>query len=233
MARADEVRAMVRRDGRVLAALGLLCGSGMALGQAASAVLTPPAGNVAYLLAHATGTQNYVCLSSTASGVATTAWSSVGPQATLRVERSVAGRSLTWQVATHFLSPVPTDMPSAKAACTLSEDGKALYCPTWQSSFDSSAVWGSKLASVAAGTDESCPTAGSVPCLLLQAVANRAGTFDEGLFARTTYIQRLNTVGGSAPAGSCKVGALALVPYSADYTFFRDAERGDGRGGAR
>lgn len=194
---------------------------GLAWGQGASAVLTPPAGNVAYLTAHATGTQNYVCLPVTAAGTATTAWTFVGPQATLTAGR----RHRAEQVATHFLSPVPTDAPAAKPACTLSEDGKALYCPTWQSSFDSSAVWGSKLASVAAGSEASCPTVGAIPCLLLQAVANRPGTFDEGLFARTTFIQRLNTAGGSAPAGSCKVGALEQVPYSADYTFFRGERR--------
>lgn len=220
---------MLRRAGgdvgfRVWAAMAAVgCGllPGIARGQGASAVLTPPAGNVAYLTAHATGTQNYVCLPATTAGSATTAWTFVGPQATLTVNLW----GLHQQVATHFLSPVPTDAPVPKPACTLSEDGKALYCPTWQSSFDSSAVWGSKLASVTAGSEASCPTVGAIPCLLLRAVANRPGTFDEGLFARTTFIQRLNTVGGSAPAGSCKVGAVELVPYSADYTFFRDERR--------
>ncbi len=214
---------MVPLSGRWLAAVGLWSGAVMALGQAASAALTPPAGNVAYLTAHATGTQNYVCLPGMTIGgpATTTVWAFVEPQARLSVTDSGPRLSM----GTHFLSPVPTEAPAAKPACTLAEDGKALYCPTWQSSVEGSAVWGSKLASVAAGTEASCPAAGAIPCLLLQAVANRAGPFDGGLFARTTFIQRLNTVGGSAPAGSCKVGALALVQYTADYTFFRQERR--------
>ena len=46
---------------------------------------------------------------------------------------------------------------------------------------------------------------------------------------KTTFVQRLNTKGGSAPADGClvssDVGKQALVPYTADYYFFRaDAE---------
>jgi len=42
---------------------------------------------------------------------------------------------------------------------------------------------------------------------------------------KTTFIQRLNTKGGSAPADGCStpadVGNQTLVPYTADYYFFR------------
>ena len=204
------------------AAVGCGLMGGAAYGQGTSAVLTPPAGHVAYLTAHATGTQNYLCLPGRKDGgVATTVWTFVGPQATLATVRN----GPTQQVGTHFLSPVPGVTPAAKAACTISEDGKALYCPSWQSSGDGTAVWGTKLASVVAGSDASCPTAGAVPCLLLGAVATQTEQIGVGVFARTTYIQRLNTTGGSAPAGSCKVGGVALVPYSADYTFFREERR--------
>jgi hypothetical protein len=45
------------------------------------------------------------------------------------------------------------------------------------------------------------------------------------MLARTTFIQRLNTRGGSAPADGCStaadVGSQTLVPYSADYYFYR------------
>jgi hypothetical protein len=45
---------------------------------------------------------------------------------------------------------------------------------------------------------------------------------------KTTFIQRLNTKGGSAPADGCltsaDVGKHTLVPYSADYYFFRGNE---------
>jgi hypothetical protein len=35
-----------------------------------------------------------------------------------------------------------------------------------------------------------------------------------------TYIQRLNTRGGVAPAGTCTAGAQTAVRYSADYAFW-------------
>ncbi|MGW6060845.1 CHRD domain-containing protein [Streptomyces sp. NPDC055189] len=40
-----------------------------------------------------------------------------------------------------------------------------------------------------------------------------------GLLAGTAEILRLNTVGGIAPTGDCKPGAIAKVPYKADYVF--------------
>ncbi|MGW0909385.1 CHRD domain-containing protein [Streptomyces sp. NPDC002853] len=40
-----------------------------------------------------------------------------------------------------------------------------------------------------------------------------------GLLAGTAEILRLNTVGGVAPAGDCEQGAVAEVPYQADYVF--------------
>jgi len=40
-----------------------------------------------------------------------------------------------------------------------------------------------------------------------------------GLLANTVEILRLNTVGGVAPAGACTPGAIARVPYKADYLF--------------
>jgi hypothetical protein len=42
---------------------------------------------------------------------------------------------------------------------------------------------------------------------------------------QTTFIQRLKTTGGTAPASGCSVaadvGKQVLVPYTADYYFFR------------
>jgi hypothetical protein len=64
------------------------------------------------------------------------------------------------------------------------------------------------------------PDPGAIPWLLLQAVSN-AG---HGVFARTTFIQRLNTVGGVAPttgADAAHVGQEVRVPYTADYYFYR------------
>jgi Protein of unknown function (DUF3455) len=38
----------------------------------------------------------------------------------------------------------------------------------------------------------------------------------------TTFIQRVNTVGGKAPASGCpSLGARTFVPYEADYVFYK------------
>jgi hypothetical protein len=47
-------------------------------------------------------------------------------------------------------------------------------------------------------------------------------TVGPGIFARTTYIQRVNTKGGLAPtAPGTSIGAIAEVPYTAEYYFYR------------
>jgi hypothetical protein len=44
----------------------------------------------------------------------------------------------------------------------------------------------------------------------------------DGIFAGTTYIQRVNTVGGLPPkADGTVIGQVARVPYMADYFFYR------------
>jgi hypothetical protein len=202
-------------------ALGLTQGAALAQNYEASQapvpppVLTPTDGSTRFLTAHATGTQDYICLDT--PDTQTPTWVFYGPQATLTVPLFGV---VEQQVFTHFLSPVPNAVLSPLPACTLSLETQELNCPTWQSSFDSSAVWGEKAASITAGSDPSCPTSGSIPCLLVKAVATKKGTFGTGYLTKTTYIQRLNTVGGSAPADACKAGDQALVPYSADYSFF-------------
>ncbi|HET6859805.1 MAG TPA: CHRD domain-containing protein [Streptomyces sp.] len=62
------------------------------------------------------------------------------------------------------------------------------------------------------------PNGDNIPELDLKATQSGA---KHGLFSRTSEILRLNTVGGVAPAGSCAEGALAAVPYQADYVFVR------------
>ena len=65
------------------------------------------------------------------------------------------------------------------------------------------------------------PTA--IPWLLLKVTSRSADP--TGRLWRTTFIQRINTTGGLAPAaGSCNaatVGTRQHVPYTADYLFFR------------
>ena len=83
-------------------------------------------------------------------------------------------------------------------------------------------MWAVKVAGIDAGSDrESCPHSGSIQCLLLQSVGNKKGPLGGNLLANVTFIQRLNTAGGAVPTTACTVGQTQLVPYTADYYFFR------------
>jgi Protein of unknown function (DUF3455) len=171
--------------------------------------ITPPAGNTAFLVGHAFGTQGYVCLPSPGG----TSWTvnSARPEATLFTD---LGQPV--QIITHFLSP---DLkPNKNAPNPLPPGGNV----TWQSSLDTSRVWAVAVGSIPAGSDrESCPNDGAISCLLLQSIGNQRGPTGGQLLADTTFIQRLNTKGGSAPTTVCTVGQTQLVGYTADYFFYR------------
>jgi hypothetical protein len=90
--------------------------------------------------------------------------------------------------------------------------GKHYAGPTWEAN-DGSKVVGEKKAETPA------PRAGAVPWLLLKAKTHE-GT---GTFARVTYIQRVDTEGGVAPAAGCDqahVNTEARVDYRANYYFY-------------
>jgi hypothetical protein len=60
----------------------------------------------------------------------------------------------------------------------------------------------------------------AIPWLLLSAVPDKAQ--GPGIFADTTFIQRVNTTGGKAPfENGAFVGQVAKIPYTADYFFYR------------
>ena len=63
---------------------------------------------------------------------------------------------------------------------------------------------------------------GNIAWLLLRAVETTTGA-DGDRLAATTWLQRLNTSGGLAPAGACAPGDTLYVPYTADYSFWRAA----------
>jgi len=84
--------------------------------------------------------------------------------------------------------------------------------PTWEAN-DGSKVLGELVAR------DSGPSPTAIPWLLLSAKST-AGT---GIFSQTQFIQRLHTVGGTAPAQGChrsQVGKEVRVPYTADYLFY-------------
>ena len=159
--------------------------------------LEVPAGHKLFLRARAIGTQNYICLP-TDSGFG---WAFFGPQATLFKFRR--------QIITHFLSPNPDeeDLPRA----------------TWQDSQDTSRVWGN---AVASSSDPSFVEPDAIPWLLLEVVGAEPGSAGGTRLTETVYIQRIRTSGGVAPATGCdeqdpNIGERALVPYEADYLFYK------------
>ena len=84
--------------------------------------------------------------------------------------------------------------------------------PTWEGN-DGSRVVGEVVARADA------PEPGAIPWLLLKARTN-AG---RGVFSTITYIQRLETVGGVAPADGCNhstINTTREIPYTAVYAFY-------------
>jgi hypothetical protein len=159
--------------------------------------LEVPSGNTPFLVGHAVGTQNYVCLLR-AGGFA---WTFFGPQATLFDDN---GRQLT----THFLSANPDENGTLRA--------------TWQHSQDTSAIWALAIAN---STDPAYVLPSAIPWLLLRVVGTEAGPTGGAILSASTFVQRVNTSGGIAPADGCAraadIGKRALVPYTADYVFYR------------
>ena len=174
--------------------------------------ITPPAGNSLFLVTRGVGTQGYVCLPK--DGGASWTVNGARPEATLFA--NIFGEPV--QIITHFLSPNTNPNDNAPNPVPFGS-------VTWQSSFDSSKVWAQKFSSVPAGSEASCPNAGAIDCLLLQSIGTEKGPTGGKFMTKTTFIQRLNTGGGATPTTACSVGQTQLVPYTADYFFYRADKR--------
>jgi hypothetical protein len=153
-----------------------------------------------FFVGHAIGTQGCMCVLKNGAY----AWQPFGPQATLY---DTDGN----QVATHFLSPELYSLqPSA----------------TWQHSHDSSQVWAFMIKQSA---DVAYVDPNAIPWFLLEASVVGEGPTGGNKLMATQRIQRLNTVEGKAPATGCSVpdniGKRALVPYEADYYFYKAKRR--------
>lgn len=81
--------------------------------------------------------------------------------------------------------------------------------PSWESVEDGSLV--------TAAAQATSPVTGSIPQVLLKATP-AAGS--AGVFGKVTFIQRLSTSGGVAPAGACTDGTRLGVAYRAAYAFY-------------
>jgi hypothetical protein len=160
-----------------------------------------PAGNKLFFVGHAIGTQNYVCLPAD-GGVKFILFT---PQATLYSDSE--------QATTHYFSPNPAEGGTVRA--------------TWQHSKDTSTVWG-KVADGNSSSDPAYVAPGAIPWLLVTGVGAQNGPTGGDKLSGTTYIQRVNTAGGVAPATGCAsladVGNKAFVPYTTDYFFYKKAD---------
>jgi Protein of unknown function (DUF3455) len=124
-------------------------------------------------------------------------WVLFTPQATLFNDQRE-------QLITHFSSPNPDE---------------GVVRVTWQDSRDTSTVWARAIATATVDPN-------AIPWVKLEAVGTRPGPTGGNTLSETTFIQRVNTRGGLAPATGCDslpdVGHKAFVPYSADYFFYKD-----------
>lgn len=172
-----------------------------------------PAGNKAFLVGHAVGTQQYICLpcpnASTPAAMCPAsgfAWTQFGPQATLFQDNEK-------QILTHFLSPNPVESGLARA--------------TWQDSKDTSAIWAFATPATTS-TDSAFVAPGAIPWLRLEVVGAEEGPTGGDKLMATAFIQRLNTSGGVAPSSGCAastdISKKKLVPYTADYFFYEPTQ---------
>jgi hypothetical protein len=155
-----------------------------------------PAGNQAFLIGRGDGTQNYVC--SPGKSLGQVAWTLFTPQATLFNDDG-------GQLTSHFFSPNPHEVGTPVRA-------------TWRDSQDTSTVWAKANATAVVNAD-------AIAWVLLEVVGREVGPTGGGTLFGTTFIQRVNTVGGLAPTTGCDtpadLGAKAFQPYTADYVFYR------------
>ena len=120
---------------------------------------------------------------------------------------------LTWECKANDTGAFVWSGPSPEADLidkSGTNQGKYFGGPTWSHN-DGSKVTGKQLAV--------SPSPGNIPLQLVQ--ANPAT--GDGAMKGVTYIQRLNTVGGTA-VGTCtaaNAGAKQQVKYAADYYFYK------------
>ena len=203
---------MIRVNTLPTSVMAALLGLGLTAAEQAAAAhkVTPPSvpaqlevpGNTAFLVGHATGTQNYVCLPKDAGF----AYVLFTPEATLFDDHGK-------QIITHYFSPNLAPDPDEIAGTIRA---------TWQTS-DTSIVWAKATAAATHASDPNFVAEGAVAWLTLARVGAQDGPRGEDTLSDVTFIQRLNTSGGLAP-GDCTsaadVGKTAFRPYTADYVFY-------------
>jgi hypothetical protein len=108
--------------------------------------------------------------------------------------------------------------PAVPDATLFDNDGNVVIehtaGPTWTSNSGSEVVGALPPLAITVDTN-------SIPWLRLSAIKEK--THGPGILDRTTFIHRVNTVGGKTPSvNGTFVGQTARVPYTADYFFYRN-----------
>src|SRR5437879_3676313 len=157
------------------------------------AIAVPP-GNEVFLVGHASGTQNYICLPS-ATGFD---WALFTPQATLFDDE---GR----QVVTHYFSPSPPESDPTKLV------------PTWQAN-DASTVWAVRDASVPSPTG----SIDWVRLKTVAIKSGKAGGDRLSHTTYVLRVDTKGGTKPSTPCtAASNVGGKNCVPYTARYIFYR------------
>jgi hypothetical protein len=162
--------------------------------------LNPPEGNEAFLIGHAFGSQDYVCAASGA-----------GVAFVLTTPEAVLFDNPGRRIINHFFSANPFESGTVRA--------------TWQSTRNSSAFWGKLDHAATSDSDPDFVAKDAIAWLLLSRAGTLEGSGNGADLAAATFVQRVNTVGGLAPSTGCTspvdLRNVAIVPYEADYVFFR------------
>lgn len=170
-----------------------------------------PDGNKLFLVGHAVGTQNYVCVPS-GTGVRFVLFT---PEATLFDEEGE-------QLSTHYFGPNPEEANTDPRVIA----DHAIRA-AWQDSRDSSTAWG-QVKPGNSSTDPAYVEPGAIPWLLVTIVGRQNGPNGGDRLSGTTFIQRLNTHGGAAPSTGCTstedIGKTAFMPYTTDYYFYKSGK---------
>jgi hypothetical protein len=158
-----------------------------------------PEGNEVFLIGHAFGTQDYVCAAS-ASGVAFV----------LTTPEAVLFDNPARRVVNHYFSPNPVEGGTIRA--------------TWQSTRDSSVFWGQATGVATFLTDPDFVAPDAIAWVRLSQAGVLDGPGGGNKLSVASFVQRVNTKGGLAPAIGCNspadIGHTAFVPYEADYVFY-------------
>jgi len=167
--------------------------------------LIPQDGSEAFLVAHAFGSQDYVC---TASGSGF-AFVLTTPEAVLFDNPD---GNPTHRIINHFFSPNPVEGGTIRA--------------TWQSTRNSSAFWGKLVKAETAASAPGFVAKDAIAWLLLSQAGVLGASANGDDLSTVTFVQRVNTVGGLAPSIGCNsaddLTKTVFVPYEADYVFFNN-----------